>query len=252
MRRSLHSAPRAATLTAALLLLPTAAHAQFGGLKRRLEAEVGRAVLGEAPSKAQSAPTFNDRVLEITDARLAQLVVGLRAEVAATESAKQAQAATNARAAEHDKALAAYDRCIEPYRKELLRYTGMTMGLALAAKREQGKTGQAGGPMQDSLKAVTTRMAKVGEDLHAKCGEGPGPSPYETMSDESGSDPEAQGARAAKLGGDQYAVLRERVAAYLQARGRGTGSYVYGAGERAALDARAGELAGFRKQLLGS
>ena len=232
-------------LLAACTLAPAPAQAQLGGLKRRLEQQMGKAVLGEEGGRA---PKFDDRVLEITDARLEQLLRGLKAEQAAVAKQEQAYAAENARAAEQEKKNEAYGKCAEPYTKELLRYTGMTMGLALAAKREQDRTGKVSGPMQDSVKAVTTRMQKVAADLAAKCGNEPSESSFDAMGGE-GSEPEAMGAKAAGLKEEQYAVLRERAAAFLLARGGRTGSYVYVAGERAALERRAGDLAAFRKLL---
>ena len=232
-------------LGVALTLAPGAAHAQFGGLRKRLEDRV----LGQGAS-AQRAPTFDDRVLEITDARLEQLLRGLKAEAVVAEKQEKANAAENARAAEYEKKQEAYGQCAEPYTKELLRYTGMTMGLAFAAKREQEKTGKVGGPMQDSLKAVTDRMVKVKDGMVAKCGEGPGEAPFDAMASDD-TDPEALGARAAGLKAEQYAVLRERAAAFVLARGGRTGSYVYVAGERTALERRADDLAAFRKLLGG-
>ncbi len=235
---------RAALLAgAALTLTPDAAHAQFGGLRKRLEDRM----LGQGAAESR-APKFDDRVLEITDARLEQLLRGLKAEQAAMARQEQASAAEDARMAAAEKKNEAYARCAEPYTKELLRYTGMTMGLAFAAKREQDKTGKITGPMQDSVKAVTTRMQQVARDLEAKCGKSPEEPAFDAMGGE-GSEPEAMGARAAGLKEEQYAVLRERAAAFLLARGGRTGSYVYVAGERAALERRAGDLAAFRKLL---
>ena len=244
MTTRLRTVLRAALLVgAALTLAPDAAHAQFGGLRKRLEDRM----LGQG-AQAQRAPTFDDRVLEITDARLDQLLRGLKAEAALAAKQEQANAAASARDAEYERKSEAYGKCTDPYTKELLRYTGMTMGLAFAAKREQEKSGKAGGPMQDSLKAVTDRMVKVKDGMVAKCGEGPGESPFDAMSGDD-ADPEAIGARAAGLKAEAYAVLRERAAAFVLARDGRTGSYVYVAGERAALERRAGDLSAFRKLL---
>ena len=251
MMRSLRHSARAAVLTGAALLVlaPDAAHAQLGGLKRRLGEKVGKAVLGEESAGKSAAPAFSDRVLQIDDARFDQLLRGLKVEAAEAQKSERAQAAENAKMAEQEKKNEAYASCSEPFAKELLRYTGMTMGLALAAKREQGKTGQAGGPMQDSLQVVTTRMMKVKDEMVARCGEGPKESSFEAVSESEGTDPQALGARASGLKAEQYAVLRERAAAFLQARGGSTGSYVYAADERALLERRASELAAFRKLL---
>jgi hypothetical protein len=246
--------PRAArVLPAALLLLlaPAAAAAQFGGLRKQLESRLDKSVLGGAPAQAAAAPAYSDRVLEITDARLEQLLAGLRVEAAEAERARRAQAAENARAAAYEKAGEAYGRCSEPYAKALLRYTGMTMGLALAAQREQSKTGRVGGPMQDSLKAVTARVVRTKDEMVARCGEGPGAAPFEAMGDAAADAPEAGGARAAGLKPEQYAVLRERAAAWLLARDGRTGRYAFAAGERAALERRAGLLAPYRTLLGG-
>jgi hypothetical protein len=251
MMRSLRPSARAAFLAgvAVIVLAPDAAHAQLGGLKRRLGEKVGKAVLGEETAGRSAAPAFSDRVLQIDDARFDQLVRGLRVEAAESQKSERAQAAENAQMAEQEKKNEAYVGCVEPFAKELLRYTGMTMGLALAAKREQGKTGTAGGPMQDSLQVVTARMIKVKDAMVAKCGEEPKESSFDAVSEQEGTDPQALGARAAGLKAEQYAVLRERAAAFLQARGKGTGSYVFAADERALLQRRASELEAFRKLL---
>lgn len=232
-------------LLAACALAPADAQAQFGGLKRKLEQQMGRAVLGEEGGRA---PKFDDRVLEITDARLEQLVRGLRAEAVEVEREEKRMAAEDAKAADYERRGEAYAKCADPYTKELLRYTGMTMGLALAAKREQDRTGRAAGQMQDSLKAVTTRMTKVAESMAAKCGPAPQEPSFADMGEET-DDREARAARVAGLTRDQYVVLRERAAAFVLARGGRTGSYVYVAGERAALEGRASDLAAFRKLL---
>jgi hypothetical protein len=250
MMRSLRHSARAALLTGAALVMlaPDAAHAQLGGLKRRLGEKVGKAVLGEESAGRSAAPAFSDRVLQIDDARFDQLLRGLKVEAAEAQKSERAQAAENAKMAEQEKKNEAYAGCSEPFAKELLRHTGMTMGLALAAKREQDKTGKAG-PMQDSLQVVTARMIKVKDDMVAKCGEGPKESSFEQAADQEGTDPQSLGARASGLKSEQYAVLRERAAAFLQAKGKSTGSYVYAADERALLERRASELEAFRKLL---
>ncbi|MDF1506069.1 hypothetical protein [Roseisolibacter sp. H3M3-2] len=239
---------RLAAALLALAAIPQVAEAQFGGLRKRLEQKIGLAEGGER------APAFSDRVLEITDARLDQLVKGLRVEAGEAAAQERRDAAGRARDAERAKQDEAYAACSQPFAKELLRYTGMTMGLAFAAKREQDKSGKAGGPMQDSLKAVTDRMVKTKDAMVAKCGAEPpesSDSSFDAMAADEGRDPQALGARAAGLTADQYAVLRERAAAFVLARGGRTGSYVYAAGERASLEHRARELAPFRALLGG-
>lgn len=231
----------------ALAAAPMPAHAQLGGLRRRLEQKIGL----QEQQGSERAPAFSDRVLEITDARLDQLVKGLRVEQAEETKLAQRNAAHDAKAAEQERRGEAYAACAQPFQKDLLRYTGMMMGLSVAAKREQDKTGSRTGPMQDSLTAVTQRMQKTKDAQVAKCGEEPPESTFEAMGSEEGSDPQALGARAAGLTAEQYAVLRERAAAFVHARGGRTGSYVFAAGERAALERRAGELGAFGSLLGG-
>jgi hypothetical protein len=82
------------------LATPSTGQAQrglMGAVKRRAAQEV----LGGALGARSAAPAFDERVLEITAARLDQLLVGLRAE------AEQAVAGERAYAADADRARAA-------------------------------------------------------------------------------------------------------------------------------------------------
>ena len=237
-------------LVAALVLpaLPDTAHAQLGSLRRKMEKELEKTVLGsDASSKS---PEFNERVLEITDARITQLVAGLRAESAQAERDARDQAAENAKAAEYSAKSEAYGKCAKPFADELLKSTGKMMALAFAAQREEKANGKVGPALRDSIEALTVQMKKTGTDLETKCGKQPAEPSFDDMG---GDDEESVGAKAAKLTNEQYAVLRERVAAHLRSgKGGDTGSYAYTAKEKAALSARASELAGFRKLLADS
>ncbi|MGZ8470851.1 MAG: hypothetical protein ACXWZ7_15740 [Gemmatirosa sp.] len=239
---------------ALVLLAPDTAHAQLGGLRRRMEERMAKAVLGEDASKSNATPTFNGRVLEISDARVEQLVKGLRVEAAEMEKRERENKAMDAKAAAHEKAAEAYGTCSAPYTKELMSLTTKTMAFGLLAKREESKDGKVSAATTDSLNAVTARMLKLKDTMVAKCGEGPGDSPFDAMKESGegaeGSDPESVGAKAAGLTRDQYAVLRERVAAWLQSKDGRTGQYAFAAGERATLEKRAGDLAAFRKLLV--
>ena len=253
MRTLRSHAARAALLAAAVTLVsvPADAHAQFGGLKRRIGEQVTKAITGEQ-GESSAAPTFSARVLEIDDARIAQLVRGLGVEAAQAERSEREQAAEDARRAEYDKRAEAYSACGEPFAREQLKHAGMMMGLTLAAKREQDQKGAVSRSLQDSVAAVTARMKKLAESQQAKCGEAPAEPSFDEMGGAEGSDPESAGAKAAGLSAEQYAVLRERVAAYVQARDGRTGRYAFTAGERAAIDRHARELAAFRARLVGS
>jgi hypothetical protein len=245
--------PAALIAGAALLVLaPGQAHAQFGGLRRKLEQQVQKTVLGgEAASPAAAAPAFTDRVLQIDDARVGQLLAGLKREAGRAEQEAREQAALRAKEKDYEARNEAHGRCVEPFKNELLKGTGMMMGLALAAKREEQKQGVVGPALRDSIEAVTARMKKTSEAMSAKCGEGPGPSPYDAMAGGEGDDAESLGAKAAGLSPEQYAVLRERVAAFVRSRDGRTGRYAFAAGERAVLERRAGELAPYRALLGG-
>jgi hypothetical protein len=236
---------------ALVLLAPDTAHAQLGGLRRRMEERMAKAVLGEDASKSNATPTFNDRVLEISDERLEQLVKGLKVEAAAAEKQERENKAMDAKAAEHEKAQEAYGKCSAPYTKQMMDMTGKIMAFGILAKREESKTGKISPATNDSLTAATARMTKLKDEMIAKCGEGPGDSPFDAMKEGGeGSDPEAAGAKAAGLTRDQYAVLRERVTAWLRSKDGKTGQYAFAAGERATLEKRAGDLAPFRKLLV--
>jgi hypothetical protein len=246
------SLPRRVALVAGVTLLalaPATAEAQFGGLRKKLEQQMQKAVVGPDAAKPAAAPVFTDRVLEITDARVTQLLAGLKVEAALAERESRAQAASDAQYKAWEAKNEAHGRCVEPYKNELLKSTGMMMGLALAAKREEAKKGAVGPALRDSVAAVTARMEKTAQALEAKCGSGPGPSPYEAMGDSVGVDAAAAGAKAAGLTGDQYAVLRERAAAFARSRGGNTGGYAFAAGEREVLGRRGGELAAYGKLL---
>jgi hypothetical protein len=235
---------------ALVLLAPDTAHAQLGGLRRRMEERMSKAVLGE-DAKSSATPTFSDRVLEISDARLEQLVKGLRVEAADAEKRERENKAMDAKAAEHEKAQEAYGKCSAPYTKQMMDMTGKLMAFGILAKREESKTGKISPATNDSLTAATARMTKLKDEMVAKCGEGPGDSPFDAMKEGGeSSDPESAGAKAAGLTREQYAVLRERVAAWLQSRDGKTGQYAFAAGERATLEKRAGDLAPFRKLLV--
>jgi hypothetical protein len=233
-----------------LLLAPAAAEAQFGAIRRRVESQIGRSVLGQ-PAAQPDTPAFSDRVLEITDARIDQLVAGLRVEAAAAERTRREQSAADARDAAYERAQEAHARCTDKYTSQLMRQTTALLGLSIAAKAEQDRTGRTGGTMQDSLRATMARVQTLNAQMKTQCGDGPGPAPFEAMGADGDDDGEVRAARAAGLAPAQYAVLRERAAAWLLAQGGRAGRYTFAAGERAALERRATALAPFRAVLGG-
>lgn len=75
----------ALTLVAVALLVaaPASAHAQIGALARKAAAKAARQAAGVSGIGAES-PTFDDRVLELTDERVMAVVDGVHAAAAAT------------------------------------------------------------------------------------------------------------------------------------------------------------------------
>ena len=237
---------------ALLVLAPASAQAQFGGLRKKLERQVERAVIGEPSAAEPTAPAFTDRVLEITDARLGQMLAGLRAEAAQAERDAKAQAESDAAHARTQARIDAYGRCAEPFGEAQLRDAAASMALAIAAQREQNTKGAVSPTVRDSLAAVMKRLDAADSTLKATCGEAPDTSPFAAMEDDAPS-AETVGAKAAGLGEQQYAVMRERLAAYVQGQRRGArmGRYVFTPEERTALERRMAELAAFAELLAG-
>lgn len=127
---------RVLTASVAVLVLQgatgTPLSAQFGALGKKVKKAAGEAVEQQLPFTPQAAPEFSDRVLEITAARLDQLLLGFNAEVAHAKTAKQeyeeqlkgAEAANNAyeaARAEHEKKRAAYQTCADGFRATELK-----------------------------------------------------------------------------------------------------------------------------------
>lgn len=128
------------------------------------------------------------------------------------------------------------------------------MAIADTLQREMAAlTGGAGASMARVQRAQQRADGMVAE-LTQKCGadpEGARPrspdSPNELLPKDAAQQLEAAGAKGAGLTVRQYAVLKERVGAWLaiRANGRGAGiGYAYAPGERSALEAAAPGLAG--------
>lgn len=106
------SARWAAPLLALVLVLPDSASAQFGALKRKAAAAARDAVEDRMPFTPMEAPEFNDRVLEINEDLLEQLLRGFEAEVAWVKDAgKEVDAQNRA----HERAREEYERAQEAY-----------------------------------------------------------------------------------------------------------------------------------------
>lgn len=94
-------------LTLLALLTAGPATAQFTKPKLPKVGPVGGQVPAEAQRGSAPAPTFNDRVIEITDERAEGLLAGFRAELAALDAADRQRAAARAAYEEENKRHAA-------------------------------------------------------------------------------------------------------------------------------------------------
>jgi hypothetical protein len=234
---------------ALLALAPAApAAAQFKPKLPKINVAGDRQPAAEATAPA---PAFNDRVLEVTNARVDQLLKGYRAEVAAIDSANQAYAAGQkryesvreaytARVAEYQKRNEEYEACQDREVKPVTEREGARMRetqdritggdeAAFDAKMKELETrmkaAQERGDMAEVMRLADSLGQAMGapsaaaaatasanmEAAAAKCGAAP-EAPKEPTPPPSGApDVEAVGAKAAGLTTEQYAILRERV-----------------------------------------
>lgn len=114
-----------ALLAGLLAATPAVADAQLGGfLKKKVGDRVADKVLGQDQASSERRgvdPTFDEDLLEITDARIDQLLRGLKAEAAAGAAAMRAQAEAKQKAPARRAAYAAakkkYDADADAYAK---------------------------------------------------------------------------------------------------------------------------------------
>jgi hypothetical protein len=231
----------AGSLAAGTLVTPSPAHAQrglMGAIKRRAAEEAVGRVLSGRPAAA--APTFDDRVLEITGDRVDQLLVGLRVEAEQAAAGRRASAADAQRARAARAGDSTYSACVRSFEARNME--------ALAAVAAAARSGT-----PNALSAAKARQVRLGAEQEARCGPASEDSAFASMAEPSGAstDPLDVAARRAGLTGSQYRVLRERLIAFLQVRGHDTARYVFTAAERAALERRAADLEPFRALLEG-
>jgi hypothetical protein len=296
------------TAMLACAALPSSADAQFGKLMKK----VGKKVAGrpDAPASAASvpAPTFTANVLEITDARLGQLLKGLDAERAARPALRQqdaaAQAAYEAAQKDYGEKRSAYERDLAAYQRKFDAYDNCTRqveakyekeaaGDESLEEKEQARTateaameGQAqrmqalvdrmqaanargdektARALADSLHALAAMTVARGaagvqearasdardqrrEADRATCGD-PGkppvePAPPSEIHSSVSAALERAGVQASGLTATQYAIMRERVAAYVNVNGefRSGNQYAFSEDELEVLRQHAEEL----------
>jgi hypothetical protein len=228
--------------------------------------------------------SFNDRVLEITAPRVEQFIKGLEAEkamIAKMEGQDRerierenhaAEAAYNKKRDAYDKSREDYEKCAQPLQdqaeKEMQRTQDGT-GVDEAAMNkiaDRIKAAQAAGNMKemqrlvDSLQraiaAPNAQMAATANGLipaiKKKCGE-PQPEPAKpVLKPLIGPDEVRQAAEEASgFDGGQWAIMRERIAPFVQSKGEGSGGLIFTAGEVEVLKAQLPALSAYVEQMKG-
>jgi hypothetical protein len=235
-------------LLAALFAAPAAA--QFKPKMPKIGPIGGKAQTTTSPA-AHQAPTFNERVLEITEARLGGLLAGYNAELAALDAADKKQGSVRAayeeenkkhpgRLKEYEAKHETWQQCrdthVKPAEAKAKKETEAAQAQVTGGDQkdferrmnevaERIKAAQAKGDMaevmrlSDSLgKAVGTPTAnaayQASSDMQAaaaKCG----PEPVRPEPPTPPSYPDLRldeaGAAAAKMTPEQYAIMKERV-----------------------------------------
>lgn len=264
----------------AFALFVSPAQAQLGALKKRAEKAIAGKVAPQATTVGRSTPTFDDAVLELTEARVSKLLVGLAAEakVAAKnrdyEAERERREATYRRQREEhqraqsdwEKKTAAWDKCMEKYRTEVeargqqsQRFAQSTDTMKLKALALRIQNAQVRGDMAeakrltDSLTSImSAAVAQYGtgdieKRARAECGDAPEePKPPEAPDQSVSLSTLADGSRASGIPEEQYRIARERVLAWLSLGDdkitRGETKYAFTDAELAALNARRADL----------
>lgn len=189
-----------------LAVATTPADAQLGGLMKKAKAKATEMTKG--PAKRAPAPAFDDRVLEITDARVSQLITGLESERSVMDASTP-------------RGLAAWkEREKKAYEGRKQDYQARTASFQKDLAAWEAKAA----PINKCRDAVdrkyqsNPRDARKQKEYHA-CGDpgvGPArpdvPEPRPPADSPDQQDPVAAGASAASMTVDQYSTMRERVA----------------------------------------
>ncbi|HEU5042059.1 MAG TPA: hypothetical protein VFT84_14615, partial [Gemmatimonadales bacterium] len=205
------------------------------------------------------APTFNERVLEITDQRADQLLKGYAAESSALKAAGQQQAAARiayeaenkkhpARLQEYEKSHAAWQDCqdkvVKPAeakaRKDVQRTQDEITGgdqaefdRKMEDVKQRIQAAQAAGNMDEVMRLADSLQRGIGmksgvsamqasAEMQAagnKCGAEPVRPEPPTPPSENGPNLDDAGSKAAGLTTEQYAILKERIQAALNEDG---------------------------------
>lgn len=264
-----------AALVGCALMAPEPAHAQFGKLGNKIAKKAGVTPAGPNGQVKTGTVPFDEHVLEITDARVSQLVKGLEAEqqMAARvdrqdtdgiERRNRAKQDAHAKQQdEYDRKRDAWEKCAEPEQKraedEMGAY-GKSLDNPAAMEKIQAriKAAQAKGDMAE-IRRITDSLGKAGMQaaskgqaasdemtaaIRKKCGEPPveppdaeKPEPMLTF-----NDVRIAGVEASGFTDRQYAILRERVLPFIVSKGKTNSGMIYTDAEAGVLAARLGDL----------
>lgn len=271
---------RALVSAFAIALFISPAHAQLGALKKRAEKAVASKVAPQTSTSGRATPTFDDAVLELTEARVAKLLTGLAAEekTAARYRAEEAtreqrEAAYRQQRDQHQRAQEqwqrktdAWDKCMEKYRAEVetrgqqsQSFVQSTDTMKLKALALRIQTAQQRGDMAEAkrltdsltsiMNAAVTQYgtADIEKRARAECGDRPEePKAPEAPAQLASLSTLPDGAKASGIPEEPYRIARERVLAWLSLGDdkitRGETKYAFTDAELAALNARRADL----------
>ncbi len=264
-----------AALLGCALVVPEPAHAQFGKLGNKIAKKAGVVPAGPNERVQTGKVSFDEHVLEITDARVTQVVKGLEAESRmAAQLDKQdtegIEKRNSARREAHQKLEDAYDRkretwekCAEPEQERVekeMEAVGKSLDDPAAMEAFQAKVtaAQAKGDLaeirrlSDSVSKIAMGAANKGQNANAelqativkKCGErpvepadAPAMEPMLTFQDVRDA-----GLKASGFSDRQYAILRERILPFIVSKGKTNSGMIYTDSEAQVLAARLGDL----------
>lgn len=266
-------------IVAALLLglvVTTPAEAQFGGIGKKVRSAAANAagVPGGSGKVETGRVAFDADVLEITEARVTQLLRGLEAEsqvIARMQSPEQERLQKQNEAlqqnydkarTEYDRGQAAFERCAEPERaRGEAEMRGVAAGAPdsaamqrvadrMLAARNQGNIAElqrladSVGRASMALSNRAQSTAQGGnERIVQKCGQPPVEPGQPTMAPLlSAGDIRAAGLKASGFTDRQYAIMRERILPFVSSKGRSNAGAVYTAGEATVLNAHLDDL----------
>ncbi len=247
----MRSCARPAAVIALLTLLAgSSVAAQFKPKLPKIGAVGGKTAASESRT-ATRTPTFNERLLEITDERLTGLVAGYKAELAALDAAEGKQAGVRAayedenrqypaRLKDYEARHAKWQQCQDTYVKPAeakgkkdadaaqRQITGgdeADFERRMQAVAERMKAAQAKGDMAEVMRLSDSISQAVGapsaasanqisaemQAAAAKCGAEPARPEPPTPPGQPDVNLDQAGAAAAKMSPEQYAIMKERV-----------------------------------------